>query len=172
LVIGTTAILWSLFTKKEKALRRGFRMEKTFLFLKPLGLQNALLEILGELRKIGTIVERRLVPVKSELISAHYAEHSHKTFFDCLVRYYTGQTVMALILEGPEVIARVRAIIGPSDPRKASPEQIRALVLKKFQDGERGWSKIELVTSGVDNFIHASDSSDAAEREIALWFQK
>lgn len=145
-------------------------MEKTFIFIKPLGFQNALLEILEELKKIGTITKRQLVPIKRELISAHYAEHSHKEFFDGLVYYYVGQTVLALVLEGPDVIARVRAIIGPSDPRKAVSGQIRALVLKKFQDGEKGWRVIELVTAGVDNFIHASDSPEAAEREIALWF--
>jgi len=145
-------------------------MEKTLIILKPLGLQNALLEIMGQLKEMGTVTRRKLVPVTPDLISAHYAEHAGKNFFDGLVQYYTGQTVMTLILEGPEIISRVRAIMGPSDPRKATPGQIRAMVLEKFQDGKGGWKKIELLTSGVDNFIHASDSVESAEREISLWW--
>ena len=113
---------------------------------------------------------RQLVPVTEELIRVHYAEHSSKPWFPRIVEYYRGQTIMALVLEGPDVIARLRAVVGPSDPRKASPEQIRSLVLAHFKDGQKGWSKLELVTSGVDNFIHASDSMEASEREIALWF--
>jgi len=150
---------------------KGF-MEKTLVLIKPLGLQNSLLEIMRALKGIGTIVERRLVSVSSEQISVHYAEHSVKAWFGKIVGYYGGQTVMALVLEGPDVIARLRGIVGPSDPRKAAPGQIRALVLAKFQDKKDGWRAIELVTSGVDNFVHASDSPEAAEREIALWFPK
>lgn len=146
--------------------------ERTFVMLKPLGLQLALVEIMRALKEIGTIVERRLVPVSRELIAAHYAEHGHKPWFGKLTDYYVGQTVMALVLEGPDVIARLRGIIGPSNPRDAAPGQLRRLVLERFQDGQKGWRVIELATSGVDNFVHASDSTEAAEREIALWFPK
>ncbi|MSU56211.1 MAG: nucleoside-diphosphate kinase [Candidatus Taylorbacteria bacterium] len=147
-------------------------MERTLVLIKPLGLQNTLLDILRALKSVGTIVERRLVPVSSERIAAHYAEHAARPWFGKIVGYYERQTVMALVLEGPDIIARLRGIVGPSDPRKAAPGQIRALVLAKFQDKKDGWRAIELVTSGVDNFIHASDSSEAAEREIALWFSR
>jgi len=147
-------------------------MERTLVLIKPLGIQNMLLEILRALKSVGTIVERRLVSTSRERIAAHYAEHAEKPWFGKIVGYYHGQTVMALILEGPDVIARLRGIVGPSDPRKAAPGQIRALVLAKFQDRKDGWRAIELVTSGVDNFIHASDSPEAADREIGLWFPK
>lgn len=147
-------------------------MERTLVLIKPLGLQNALLQVLGALKSVGTIVRRQLVSVTEEQIRTHYAEHASKPWFPRIVEYYQGQTVMALILEGPDVIARLRAVVGPSDPRKAAPDQIRSLVLAYFQDGKKGWSKLELVTSGVDNFIHASDSEEASVREIALWFPK
>jgi len=144
--------------------------EQTLIILKPLGLQVALAEIMRALKEIGIVVERRLVPVGSEQIAAHYAEHSHKEWFGKIVQYYEGQTVLALVLEGADVIARVRALLGPSNPRDAAPDQLRRLVLEKFQDGQKGWRVIELATSGVDNFVHASDSAEAAAREIALWF--
>jgi len=145
-------------------------MEKTLILIKPLGLQNCLIDILRVLRQTGTIVERRLVPVTAKLISAHYAEHKDKPFFPRLAEYYSGQTLMALVLEGTDVISNVRQIVGPSNPREATEDQIRGLVLSRFQDGKDGWRALELVTQGVDNFIHASDSQQAADREIALWF--
>ena len=145
-------------------------VEQTLVILKPLGLQVALVEIMRALKEIGTVVERRLVPVSREQIAAHYAEHSHKEWFGKIIEYYEGQTVLALVLEGPDAIARVRARLGPSNPRDAASSQLRRLVLEKFQDGQKGWRVIELATSGVDNFVHASDSSESAAREIGLWF--
>lgn len=144
--------------------------EKTFVMLKPLGLQLALAEIMRAFKETGSIVERRLVPVSRDLIATHYAEHREKPWFGKLAEYYVGQTVLALVLEGPDVVARLRARLGPSNPRDAAPGQLRRLVLEKFQDGQKGWRVIELATSGVDNFVHASDSPEAAVREIALWF--
>ena len=105
-----------------------------------------------------------------ELVAAHYAEHTQKPFFHRLLEYYDGQTIMAVIVEGPDVVARVRAALGPADPRKAAPGQLRHLIFTRWRDGEQGWRAIELATSGVDNLVHASDSPEAAEREIALWF--
>jgi len=144
--------------------------ERTFVMLKPLGLQSFLLDIMRAVRGVGTITHRELKVVSRELISAHYEEHSGKAFFHRLPDYYQGQTVMALIVEGPDVVARIRAALGPSDPRKAAPGQLRHLVFTKWADGQQGWRALELVTSGVDNLVHASDSIEAAEREIALWF--
>ena len=144
-------------------------METTFVMVKPLGLQNFLLEILGSLRSLGTIEARRLVPTNRSLIAQHYAEHEGKPFYDRLVNYYGGETVMALRVTGPDIIARTRAVLGPSDPRKADPSQIRYLPLTKWRDGKDGWTKIELCTSGIDNLVHASDSPEAAERELSLW---
>ena len=145
-------------------------MERCFVMLKPLGVQLALAEIMRALKEMGTISRRQLVPVSRELIAAHYAEHGHKPWFGKLTDYYVGQTVLAVVVEGPDIVARVRARLGPSNPRNAAEGQLRRLVLEKFQDGTKGWRVIELATSGVDNFIHASDSPEAAEREIALWF--
>ena len=144
-------------------------MQNTFIMIKPLGLHNFLLEIMARVRALGDIQERRLIPVSEELIAAHYAEHASKPFFAGLTDYYVGKTVLALKVAGPDVVARTRAIMGPSNPREAAPDQIRYLPLTKWRDGEDGWRNIELCTSRVDNLIHASDSPEAAQRELKLW---
>ncbi|MSU75111.1 MAG: nucleoside-diphosphate kinase [Candidatus Magasanikbacteria bacterium] len=143
---------------------------RTFVMVKPLGLQNFLLEVMAAVKAVGTVSRRQLVVVSRELIAAHYAEHAGKEFFARLLEYYQGQTVMALVVDGPDAVARVRAMLGPSDPRRAAPGQLRHLVMTRWRDGQSGWRALELATSGVDNIVHASDSAEAAEREIALWF--
>ena len=59
-----------------------------------------------------------------------------------------------LVLEGDEAISVVRALTGATDGRKADPGTIRG----------------DLSLSNRENLVHASDSAESAEREIALWF--
>lgn len=146
-----------------------FMTQQTFVMIKPLGIRHGLLEILQRLRVLGTEIEGRLVVTTRELIAEHYAQHQSKEFFAKLVDYYDHATVLAAIYEGEGIIASVRSAIGHSNPRKAPADSIRKLVLDMFPDGEKGWAKSEQLTDGIDNFIHASDSPEAAQREIELW---
>ena len=144
-------------------------MQQTFVMIKPLGIRHGLIEILQRLRGLGREIEGRMVVTTRELIAEHYAQHQSEKIFTMLVDYYDHATVLAAIYEGEGIIASVRSAIGPSDPRKAPANSIRKLVLDRFPDREKGWVKSEQLTSGIDNFIHASDSPEAAQREIQLW---
>lgn len=144
-------------------------IQQTFVMIKPLGIRHGLLDILQRLRGLGTEIDGRLVVTTRELIAEHYAQHQHKEYFATLVDYYDHSTVLAAIYEGEGIIASVRSAIGHSDPRKAPADSIRKLVLERFPDGENGWVKSEQITNRIDNFIHASDSPEAAQREIELW---
>jgi nucleoside-diphosphate kinase len=62
--------------------------------------------------------------------------------------------VLALAIEGPSAVDVVRELMGPTDPLKALPGTIR---------GDFG---IEV----TENLIHGSDSTDAAHRELGLFF--
>ncbi|GAA3725743.1 nucleoside-diphosphate kinase [Salinicoccus jeotgali] len=131
-------------------------MEKTFLMIKPDGVQRNL---------IGTIVERlenkgfkiagaKLMHVSEDLAKTHYQEHADKPFFGELVDFITSGPVFAMVLEGENVIDTARLVVGSTNPQQAAPGTIR---------GDFG------LTVGK-NIIHGSDSKESAEREISLFF--
>lgn len=136
---------------------------QTLVFVKPRGL-NAWLQIKRLLP--GPVLKKRWVKVDRDLISTHYEEHKGKPHFNRLVDYYDGQWVLALIV-GARYDA-VRAIIGSSKPEQLKEGEIRKVILDQY--GDSSYSLLEDWTSGVDNGIHASDSVEAANRELRLWF--
>ncbi|SDJ67414.1 nucleoside-diphosphate kinase [Sediminibacillus albus] len=133
-------------------------MEKTFIMVKPDGVQRDL---------IGQIVERfekkgfqlnaaKLMLITEELAEKHYGEHKGKPFFNDLVSFITSGPVFAMVWQGENVIASARQMMGKTNPQDALPGTIR---------GDFG------VTVGK-NIIHGSDSPESADREIALFFEK
>ncbi len=133
--------------------------ERTLLLIKPDGVERRLVgEILGRVERKGlTIATLELRTVSEKLAKSHYAEHDGKPFFGSLVEFITSSPLVAAIIEGPRAIAAIRQLAGGTDPvEKALPGTIR---------GDFG-----LETQY--NLVHGSDSSESAEREIALWFSK
>jgi nucleoside-diphosphate kinase len=130
--------------------------EKTLVLLKPDAMSRQLAgEILHRFEARGLHIRAaRLVAVDHDLAGQHYAEHAEKPFFGELVEFITSAPTLALVLEGEGAIALVRTTIGATDPAKAAPGTIRG----------------DLALSMPDNLVHGSDSSESAEREIALWF--
>lgn len=131
-------------------------MERTFLMVKPDGVQRNL---------IGNIVQRfeakgfklvgaKLMSVSQELAEKHYGEHKDKPFFGELVDFITSGPVFAMVWEGENVIATARNMMGKTNPQEALPGTVR---------GDFG------LTVGK-NVIHGSDSKESAEREINLFF--
>lgn len=135
----------------------------TMVFVKPRGL-NAWLDIKRMLP--GPIMKKRWIKIDKDLISAHYAEHAHKPHFSKLVDYYDGTWVLALVVSAR--YDAVRAVIGSSKPDQLKQGDIRKAILDKY--GDSSYGLLEDWTSGVDNGIHASDSVEAADRELELWF--
>jgi nucleoside-diphosphate kinase len=130
--------------------------ERTLVLIKPDAIQRALAgEILARFERRGLrLVDAKLVHVDRDLAERHYAEHAEKPFFGELVEFITSAATLALVLEGEGAIALVRTTIGATDPADAGPGTIRG----------------DLALSMPDNLVHGSDSSESAEREIALWF--
>ena len=131
-------------------------MEKTFVLVKPDGVQRGLIgEILSRLEKRGLkLVAAKFLQVPVSLAEKHYEIHKGKPFYDGLIKYITSAPVMAMIFEGPEAVALVRQTMGLTNPLKAEPGTIRhdfALRISR-------------------NLTHASDSPENAELEISLWF--
>jgi nucleoside-diphosphate kinase len=113
-------------------------------------------EIISRLEQRGLkLVAARFVTVDMQLAEAHYAIHKGKPFYEGLIKYITSSPVMAMAWEGPNVIAAVRQMVGATNPTAAMPGTIRH----------------DLAIQTGRNLVHASDSPENAEAEIALWFK-
>lgn len=132
-------------------------MERTFLAVKPDGVQRGLVgEIIHRFEAKGfTLVGLKLIRVSKELAEQHYGEHREKSFFPGLVEFITSGPVVAMVWEGKGVVSAARKIIGATNPLASEPGTIRG-------------------DFGVDigrNIIHGSDALETAQREISLWFK-
>lgn len=132
-------------------------MEQTFLMVKPDGVKRGLIgEIIGRIERKGFIIrEMKMMNVTEELAKAHYKEHAEKPFFGELVTFLTSGPVVALRVEGADVVAVSRLMIGKTKPLEAAPGTIRG----------------DFANTMSENVIHGSDSIESAERELGLWFQ-
>ncbi|MGO2538487.1 MAG: nucleoside-diphosphate kinase [Leuconostoc mesenteroides] len=135
-------------------------VERTFMMIKPDGVSRS---------KIGEIIQRiehkgyaikvmKMVQPTPELLAKHYAEHVGKSFYPSLVQYMTSGPVIAMIGEGTNIVSGWRTIMGTTNPTLAAPGTIRG-------DLGREWEG-----EAVMNIVYGSDSVEAAEYEIKLWF--
>ncbi|MCL6433348.1 MAG: nucleoside-diphosphate kinase [Leptolyngbyaceae cyanobacterium HOT.MB2.61] len=133
-------------------------MERTFLAIKPDGVQRKLVgEIIRRFEAKGfTLVGLKLMNVSRELAETHYGVHRERPFFASLVEFITSGPVVAMVWEGEGVIASARKIIGATNPLNAEPGTIR---------GDFG------VNVGR-NLIHGSDAPETAQQEVSLWFKE
>src|SRR3954469_13404636 len=142
--------------------------QNTLVLIKPDGLKKSLtgniLTKLAETRLM--IVGARVTSVTRDLAEQHYIHLKDKPFFPELLNYIQGriygeeyQRVLAMVYRGENAIQKVRDIAGATNPEEADSTSIR---------GAYG----RITTKGVfENVIHASSSTEDAEREIKLWFK-
>ncbi|MGC1272774.1 MAG: nucleoside-diphosphate kinase [Planctomycetaceae bacterium] len=132
-------------------------LERTLVLIKPDAVQRRLTgHILARLEDKGLkIVGLKQIRITPELSKRHYAEHVEKPFYPALEEFITSGPVVAICAEGPEAVAVVRTLMGPTNGRQAPPGTIR---------GDLGLSR-------QMNLIHGSDGPDAAKREIELYFK-
>jgi nucleoside-diphosphate kinase len=133
-------------------------MEKTFLMVKPDGVQRQLIgDIVSRFEKKGfQLVGAKLMQISTELAEKHYGEHKERPFFGELVDFITSGPVFAMVWQGENVISTARQMMGSTNPKDATPGTIRgeyAVIVSK-------------------NIIHGSDSPESAEREIGLFFSQ
>jgi nucleoside-diphosphate kinase len=133
-------------------------MERTFLMVKPDGVQRNLIgEIVGRFEKKGfQLVGSKLMQITPELAAEHYGEHKERPFFGELVEFITSGPVFAMVWEGENVISVGRLMTGATNPKESAPGTIRG----------------DFAVTVGKNIIHGSDSSDSAVREIGLFFKE
>jgi nucleoside-diphosphate kinase len=147
----------NLIIGKFSRLKKYQIMERTFIAIKPDGVQRGLIaEIIRRFETKGfTLVGLKFMKVSRELAEQHYDVHRERPFFAGLVEFITSSPVVAMVWEGEGVVASSRKIIGATNPLNAEPGTIR---------GDLG------INIGR-NIIHGSDALETAQREIALWFK-
>ena len=130
--------------------------QRTFIMVKPDAVQRGLIgEIVRRIEDKGyNIAEMKMFTIDEDLAKEHYAEHAEKPFFSELVSFITSGRVVAMVVEGDDVIAGMRELMGATDPADAAPGTIRA----------------DLAESLSNNVVHGSDSQESAERELKLFF--
>lgn len=133
-------------------------LERTLVLVKPDGVQRLLTgRILARYEERGLkVVGLKLMVVPHELAEQHYAVHRERPFFAGLVEFITSGPLVALALEGPNAIAIVRAMNGATRPHEAAPGTIRG----------------DFALETAQNLVHASDSTETAASELALWFSE
>jgi nucleoside-diphosphate kinase len=132
-------------------------METTLIILKPDAVQRGLMgRIVTRFEDKGLqIVGCKLMKISPDLAARHYESHKGKGFYEGLVRFMTSEPVLVLAVRGVGAIAISRNMMGATFGSKAAPGTIR---------GDFG-------VSNSFNLIHGSDSPEAAQRELGLFFR-
>ena len=133
-------------------------MERTFLAIKPDGVQRGLVgEIIGRFEAKGfKLVGLKLMTASRELAEQHYGVHKERPFFAGLVDFITSGPIVAMVWEGDGVVASARKMIGATNPLNSEPGTIRG----------------DLAVNVGRNIIHGSDAVETAHEEISLWFKE
>jgi len=100
------------------------------------------------------IVAARTVNLSKKEAEGFYAVHRGKAFFESLTTFMSSGRALVMVLEGESVIARLREVMGATNPANAAPGTIRKLYAT---DIER-------------NAVHGSDAAETAAYEIAYFF--
>ena len=131
-------------------------MDRTLILVKPDAFERALTgEVIARFERKGLrIAALKYMTMDAQLAEQHYAEHEGKPFFGELVSFITSGPLVAMVLEGDEVVRAARQVIGATNPLEAAPGSIR------------GDFAIEVGT----NMVHGSDSPESGQREAALFF--
>ncbi len=153
-------------TWKDKRVKVNEMIEKTFIAIKPDGVQRGIIgEVISRFEKVGLkITGMKLVWVDKDFAKKHYAEHVDKPFYPGLEAMITMGPVVAIVLEGVDAIELVRKMVGATEPKSAAPGTIRG----DFAHVSYGHADEKGI--GVKNIIHASANAKDAKTEIELWF--
>jgi nucleoside-diphosphate kinase len=131
--------------------------QTTLILLKPDTVSNNRCgEVLKRFEAAGfTIRGMKMIQLDDAILQEHYAHIASRPFFPEVVAFMKKTPVVAVALSGDNVIDRVRALLGPTDSRKADKGTLRG----DFGD------------DSMVNVAHASDSPEAAEAELKRFFK-
>lgn len=133
-------------------------MEQTLVILKPSAVHRHIMgEIISRIEKKGLIINgMKMMQLDEAILREHYAHLVDKPFFPFILNSMMATPVVVMCVEGKDAVAVVRQMVGATNGRKALPGTIRG----------------DYSMSGQENIVHASDSVDNAQIELARFFKK
>jgi nucleoside-diphosphate kinase len=131
-------------------------MERSLVFIKPDGVERGLVgAVLQRFEKRNIkVTALKMLQLDEALVEKHYAEHIERPFFPALKEYVLSGPIVVMVLEADHVVSIIRTMVGATNAAVAEPGTIRG----------------DYALSTSHNIIHASDSPENAEREIANFF--
>ncbi|MBP7113836.1 MAG: nucleoside-diphosphate kinase [Candidatus Peribacteraceae bacterium] len=131
-------------------------MERTLILLKPDAVAGKFCgKVIEKFESAGfTIRGCKMINLTPAILKEHYAHVADKPFYPEIEKFMSSVPVIALVLEGDDIVVKMRDMLGVTDSRKAAPGTLRA-------------------TFGKDvmvNVAHASDSTETAAKEIDRFF--
>lgn len=132
-------------------------MEQTLVILKPSAVERCLIgEVITRIQQRGLIITgMKMMQLDEKILREHYSHLVDKPFFPSIVESMTASPVVVMVLKGVDVVEVFRAMTGVTNGRKAAPGTLRG----------------DFCMSGQANIVHASDSVENAQIEIARFFK-
>ncbi len=133
-------------------------MERTLSIIKPDGVRRGLIgEVIKRLEQAEIkIVAMKMIHMTKKEAQGFYAVHRDKPFFDSLTDFMTSGPIVVMVLQGEDVIARYRKLMGATNYKEAEPGTIRA----------------DFATDIEKNVVHGSDAPETAATEIKYFFSE
>lgn len=137
-------------------------LETTLILFKPDAVEKKIVgTVLARYEAAGFRIRGiKMLALTNEVLVEHYAHIADKPFFPGVRDFMQESPVIALALEGEDVIAKVRDLLGPTDSTQAAAGTIR---------GDFGFKDSD---AKMRNVCHASDSVEAAQAELKRFFKE
>jgi len=131
-------------------------MERTLSIIKPDAVKRGLIgEVVKRLEQNQlNIVAMKMIYMTKDQAQGFYAVHRERPFFESLTDFMTSGPVVVMVLEGDNVIARYRELMGATN----------------FEEAAEGTIRREFATDIEKNVVHGSDAPETAAFEISYFF--
>jgi len=131
-------------------------VERTLSIIKPDGVKkNVIGEVIRRFEAAGIkIAAMKMIQLTKTQAQGFYAVHKERPFFDSLTDFMTSGPIVVMVLEGEDVIARNRKLMGATN----------------FEEAEEGTIRKDFATNIEQNVVHGSDAPETAAFEIGYFF--
>jgi nucleoside-diphosphate kinase len=133
-------------------------MQRTLILLKPDAVQKGILgKVIQRFEESGFKIRGcKMIRLSKEILKEHYAHIAEKPFYPEVETFMGSAPVLAMVIEGDDIVSKVRDMLGVTDSRKAAPGTLRA----------------EFGVDQMVNVAHASDSEETAIKEVERFFNE